>query len=93
MIEISDYIFNEEDEEEISELEAMGYRSYIAEDGSSYMVDPNAPEEADYLASAAAQGDIEAIDEITGYKNPFEVKSSKSKIGNSNAIKNAASIK
>tara|TARA_R110000868_G_scaffold394257_1_gene665518 strand:- start:369 stop:650 length:282 start_codon:yes stop_codon:yes gene_type:complete len=93
MIKISDYIFNEEDEEEISELESMGYRSYAADDGSAYMVDPSAPEEADHLASAAAQGDPEAIDEITGYKNPFETKSSKSDIGSSDMIQKAASIK
>jgi len=93
MIKITNYIFNEEDEEEISELESMGYRSYVTEDGSSYMVDPSAPEEADYLASAAAQGDPEAIDEITGYKDPFEIRNSKSEIGNSDTIKNAASIK
>jgi len=93
MKKISDYIFNEDDEKEISELESMGYRSYFTQDNSAYMVYPNAPEEADYLASAAAQGDPEAINEIIGYKNPFEVKSSKSNIGSSDMIQKAASIK
>jgi hypothetical protein len=93
MKKISDYIFKEDDEDEISELESMGYSAYMTPDGSAYMIYPNSPEEASYLASAASQGDPEAIDEITGYENPFKVRNSKSDIGDSNMISQASSIK
>ncbi len=93
MKKISDYIFKEDDEDEISELESMGYTSYTTQDGSAYMTYPDAPEEAGYLASSASQGDPEAIDEITGYENPSKVRSSQSSVGDSDMISKASSMK
>jgi hypothetical protein len=93
MKKISDYIFKADDEDEIAELESMGYSSYVAQDGSAYMIYPDAPEEAGYLASAASQGDPEAIDEITGYENQFKVRSSQSSVGNSDMISKVSSMK
>lgn len=93
MKKISDYVFNEEDADEISELELMGYDAYFAEDGSAYMVYPDSPEEAVFLASAAAQGDPEAIDKINGYTNPFGARMSQSNTGDSSSIASAAKMK
>jgi len=48
-------------------LEEMGFRIYDTGQGSFYYVDPKAPEEADFLASSAAQGDPDVEKAILKY--------------------------
>ena len=53
--------------------ESVGYVIYTNPDGITYLaVKKDAPEEAHALASAAAQGDPEANDEIMGDYMPAE---------------------
>jgi hypothetical protein len=53
--------------------EDVGYTIYTNPDGiTHYALDSDAPEEAHHLASAAAMGDPEATDEISGIQPELE---------------------
>ena len=54
-----------DEQSEPKEWESIGYTIYTNPDGITHLaVEPDAPEESHHLASAAAQGDPEANNEI-----------------------------
>jgi hypothetical protein len=62
---IKEYIIPLDSDADTQELESFGYTIYTNPDGITHLaVTPDAPEEAHHLASAAAQGDPQANDEI-----------------------------
>ena len=68
MSNIAKYISYSRNEDTSTELlEERGFRIYDTGHGSFYYVAPTAPEEADFLASSAAQGDSDAEKAILNY--------------------------
>lgn len=65
MKKIADYILITESSEAAKDYESAG-RSVYTDGTTYYIVENDAPSEAHSLASSAAQGDPDAIDEIVG---------------------------